>query len=165
MRRPHGVRGRLVVQPLSDVEGRFAPGHELDLVTADGRRRPVEIAQAAPHGADLLVSLVGLDDRDAAESLRGATFEVSRAETPAAPDGAFYYFELIGCRCADREAGELGVVEDVVEDGGGLLLAVGDGARTILVPFVGSFLRSVDVEARRIDLELPEGLIDSCAST
>ena len=165
VRRPHGVHGRLVVQPLSDVEDRFAPGRRLVVVSSDGRRRPVEVADAAPHGRDLLVRLVGFDDRDAAEELRGASLEVSRAETPAAPDGSFYYFELIGCECADRVAGQLGVVDDVLEDGGGLLLEITDGSRTLLVPFVSSYLRSVDVAARRIELDLPEGLIESCAST
>ena len=165
MRRPHGVRGTLLVQPLSDVEDRFAPGNELLLVSAEGRRQRVEVAHSALHGGDLLLSLVGFDSRDAVESLRGATLEVSRTATPAAPEGAFYYFELIGCECSDLNEGLLGVVEGVIEDGGGLLLKVSDGPRIVLVPFVQSFIRSIDVPARRIELELPEGLIDSCAST
>ncbi len=165
VRRPHGVHGGLVVEPLSNVPGRFAPGTELVLVSADGRRQPVEVARSAPHGRRLLVSLVGYEDRDAVEPLRGAVLEVSRAATPSAPEGAFYYFELVGCECADLDRGGLGTVSDVIEDGGGLLLEVSDGARTLLVPFVRSFIRSVDIAGRRIELELPEGLIDSCAST
>lgn len=165
MRRPHGVRGRLLVQPLTDVEGRFGPGRKLELVSADGRRQVVEVAHSAVHGQDLLLSLVGFDSRDAVEALRGSTFEVRRTDTPSAPEGSFYYFELVGCECSDAEAGVLGVVENVIEDGGGLLLEVSTEARTILVPFVRSFIRSIDVAGRRIELELPEGLIDSCAST
>lgn len=165
MRRPHGVRGGLLVQPLSDVEGRFAPGNRLQLVTTDGRRQLVEVARSAPHGGDLLLSLVGFDSRDDVEPLRGATLEVDRADTPSAPEGSFYYFELIGCECSDLNEGVLGVVDRVIEDGGGLLLEVSDGPRTILVPFVQSFIREIDVADRRIEFELPEGLIDSCAST
>ncbi len=165
MRRPHGVRGALLVRPLSDVEGRFAPGTQLELVAADGGRQVVEVARAAPHAGDLLVSLVGFDSRESVDPLRGSTFEVKRADTPAAPTGAYYYFELVGCRCADLREGDLGVVERVVEDGGGLLLEVRDGTRTIPVPFVRSFIRSIDVAGRRIELTLPEGLVESCAST
>ncbi len=165
MLRPHGVHGGLVVEPLSDVPGRFAPGTELLLVSADGRRQAVEVARSAPHGRRLLMSLVGFDSRDAVEPLRNRTLEVSRDSTPSAPEGAFYYFELVGCECADLHAGGLGSVRGVIEDGGGLLLEVSDGARTLLVPFVRSFIRSVDVAGRRIELELPDGLIETCVST
>ena len=165
MRRPHGVRGAILVEALSDVPERFAPGSTLDLVTADGERRRVEVASAAPHGDSLRLTLAGLTDRDQAELLRGATLEVSRALTPAAPEGEFYYFELAGCLCVDALAGPLGTVSRVIEDGGGLLLEVVDGARTLPIPFVRAFIRSVDVAGRRIELELPEGLIEACAST
>ena len=84
---------------------------------------------------------------------------------PDAPDGEYYYFELIGCTCEDRHEGELGRVDAIVEDGGGLLLQVVADDRTLLVPFVREYLVSVDVEAQRIELELPEGLVDLCAST
>lgn len=165
MRRPHGVRGAILVEPLSDVPERFAPGSTLDLVTADGLRQSVEIVSAAPHGDALRLSLAGFTDRDRVEILRGATLEVSRDLTPAAPEGEFYYFELTGCLCVDALAGELGTVSRVIEDGGGLLLEVVDGARTLPIPFVRAFVRSVDVAGRRIELDLPEGLIEACAST
>ena len=165
MRRPHGVRGALLVRSLSEVEGRFAPGTELELVTEGGERRTVEVLHAAPHAGDLLMTLVGYESRDAVESFRGAALEVRREATPSAPEGAYYYFELVGCRCADLAEGELGTVERVVEDGGGLLLEVTDGERTIPIPFVRSFIRSIDVPGRRIELSLPEGLVESCAST
>ena len=51
------------------------------------------------------------------------------------------------------------------EDGGGLLLEVESGERRLLVPFVDAFVVKIDVAARRIDLDLPPGLVDVCAST
>ncbi len=165
MRRPHGVHGGLLIEALSDVPQRFAPGSVLDLVTADGRRRPVEVAQAAPHGDSLRVSFVGFDDRDDVEPLRGATLEVRRELTPSAPEGEFYYFELAGCVCVDRVGGTLGPVSGVIEDGGGLLLEVVDGDRTLLIPFVKAFIVAIDIPGRRIELDLPEGLIETCGST
>ena len=53
---------------------------------------------------------------------------------------------------------------DVEEDGGGLLLIVDDGERRLPVPFVRAFLEGVDVEAKRIDLALPPGLIETCGT-
>jgi 16S rRNA processing protein RimM len=165
VRRPHGIRGGVLVEVLSDVPERFAAGSLLELVTAGGHRRQVEVAQAAPHGDSLRVSFVGFDSRDDVEPLKGAGLEVRRELTPSAPEGEFYYFELAGCVCVDRVGGNLGTVTRVIEDGGGLLLEVVDGERTLPVPFVRAFIRSIDIPGRRIDLELPDGLIETCVST
>jgi 16S rRNA processing protein RimM len=82
---------------------------------------------------------------------------------PPAEPGTYYYFELLGCRCNDGGQ-DLGEVVDLVEDGGGLLLIVAHGDQRIPVPFVERFLRGVDVVGKRIDLELPPGLLETCAS-
>ncbi len=89
--------------------------------------------------------------------------EVSRNEVPPAPSGLHYFFELVGCRCVDGSAGELGEVTEVVESSGGLLLQVAhaDG-RSLLVPYVEEFLTCVDIVGRRIELKLPRGLVEAC---
>ena len=69
----------------------------------------------------------------------------------------------MGCRCHDGER-DLGTVVDLVEDGGGLLLIVDDGAQQVPVPFVEKFLREVDVARGRIVVDLPPGLLDVCVS-
>jgi 16S rRNA processing protein RimM len=165
VRRPHGVRGELLIESSSDVGGRFAAGSELQLVPKRGARRRVRVDAARSHGDGVLVRLEGFESRDDVEPLRGAHFEVERSQIPEAPEGSYYYFELIGCVCSDRHEGELGVVEGVLEDGGGLLLEVRGEGRSVPVPFVDSFLRSIDVEGRCIELELPAGLLETCAST
>ena len=69
-----------------------------------------------------------------------------------------------------HQAGDLGEVVEVIEDGGGHLLRVEKepkqeaGGLTVLIPFVDAFLRRVDIPARQIEVELPEGLIESCTS-
>jgi len=165
--RPHGVRGEVVVAVLTDVPGRFAPGNTLLLAREapeeDGPAEPVVVESERPHKSGVAVRFAGVDDRDRAEELRGAWLEVERSEVPAAPPGTYYHYELLGCRCFDGER-ELGEVVDLVEDGGGLLLIVADGERRVPVPFVASFLREVDVAAGRIELALPPGLVEACAS-
>jgi 16S rRNA processing protein RimM len=164
IRRPHGVRGEVLVESLSDVPGRFDAGSRLYLVGAGGEARVVEVASSRPHAGGLLLSFRGLDDRDAVAPYRGGKLEVERRDTPEAPAGSFYYFELVGCRCVDSKEGELGEVEDVVEDGGGLLLRVRGEERELLIPFVERYLVRVDVAGRLIALALPAGLADVCAS-
>jgi ribosomal 30S subunit maturation factor RimM len=55
-------------------------------------------------------------------------------------------------------------VEEVIEDGGGLLLLLAHEGRRLLVPFVRAYLARVDVEAGEIELRLPEGLVEACTS-
>lgn len=160
----HGVRGETAVASLSDVADRFAPGAELWLSAAGEPPRPVRVEAARPHRGHLLLKLSGVDDRDAAGALRGATLEVDPGRVPAPPAGSYYHFELVGCRCRDRQLGDLGEVVEVVEDGGGVLLAVRDGSRELLLPFVDPFVEEVDLLARLIRCDLPEGLVDTCAS-
>ncbi len=161
--RPHGLRGELSVRIESEVSGRFDPGSELLAVVPGKPTRRVKVASRRDFRGGALLTFVGIADRDAAESLRGASFEVERERVPPAEPGVYYQFELIGCRCTEGEK-DLGMVVDVVEDGGGLLLIVEDGDRRLPIPFVQSFLREVDVDRGRIDLELPAGLVETCAS-
>lgn len=165
IRRPHGVRGAVVVEVLSDHPGRFAPGSALGATAPDGRTRRLEIESATPFAGGLRIVFAGVANRDEADALRGARLEVERTEVPPPPAGSHYLFELVGCRAFDRAAGELGKVVDAVEDGGGWLLVVErSGGGRLLLPYVEKFVTRVDSAAGRIDWELPEGLIEACAS-
>lgn len=162
--RPHGIRGEVVVKSLSDVERRLTAGEKLYVITAAGDRREVEVVSSRPAKGNLVVCFEGFATRDEAEALRGAQLEVERERVPPAPAGSYYFFELIDCECWDTAAGFLGRVVDVIDDGGGLLLQVeGEGER-LLVPFVRAYLRLVDPASRRIELALPEGLVELCTS-
>lgn len=89
--------------------------------------------------------------------------EVPRSEVPEAPAGTYYHWQLLGCRCRAGSE-DLGTVVEVVEDGGGLLLICESEGRKVPVPFVAEFLREVDVAGGRIELDLPPGLLEACAS-
>ena len=162
--RPHGLRGAVLVENLSDNSRRWARDAEL-LLRHDGQAAvPVTVAEtrANPHG--LVVRFAGVESRDGAEGLRGAWLEVERGQIPAPPAGSFWVFELIGSRCVDLRHGELGVLEDLVEDGGGTMLRIVSPGAELLVPFVDRFVAGIDRAARVIRLELPEGLVEACTS-
>lgn len=162
--RPHGVRGEVVVEVLSDVPGRFRKGARVTGVREGAPPVALTVAASRVHKTGAVVRFEGVEDRDGAEELRNLDLEVPRAQVPRAPGGTYYQFELLGCLC--RNGGEeLGRVVEVVEDGGGVMLIVAREGRRVPVPFVKEFLREVDVAAGRIDLALPEGLLETCAST
>lgn len=167
--RPHGIQGEVVVEVLSDVPDRLAPGRRL-LLTRDAPpalpATSVVVRSERPHKSGALIRFEGIADRNQAEELRGAWLEVLQSEVPEPPAGTYYQYQLLGCRCFDRGT-DLGEVVELLEDGGGLLLIVSDGQRRLPIPFVKEFLKGVDVSAgaaRRIDLELPPGLVETCAS-
>ncbi len=169
--KPHGLRGEVVVEPLSDVPGRLARGSRLlAVVDLDARAvsglspRELVVTAGRAHGAGRLVRFAGHETRDDAEALRGLWLQVERSAVPPAPAGTYYHYELVGCRVRDAAAGELGTVTDLVDDGGGLLLLVSDGERQVPVPFVERFLRQVDVGNGRIEVALPPGFLEACAS-
>lgn len=154
-----------MVEPLSDNPSRFAAGSVLEATTRDGRPRRLTVESASPFAGGLRVLFAGLASREEADALRGARLEVERASVPPPPAGAHYLFDLVGCRAFDRAAGELGRVVDAIEDGGGWLLVVERaGGGRLLLPYVERFVTRVDPAAARIDWELPEGLIEACAS-
>jgi 16S rRNA processing protein RimM len=164
--RPHGLKGEVVVEVLSDVPGRLDPGERLLASRPGGKESPprtLTVASSQPHKTGARVRFEGITDVDGAEALRNLTLEVERSQVPPAEPGTYYYFELLGCRCFDGGE-DLGEVVDLVEDGGGLLLIVAGDVGNVPVPFVERFLRGVDVAAKRIDLELPPGLLETCAS-
>ncbi|HEX9942887.1 MAG TPA: ribosome maturation factor RimM [Thermoanaerobaculia bacterium] len=161
--RPHGVRGEVVVEVLSDVPGRFKKGSRITGVREGAPPISLTVAASRAHKSGAVVRFEGYEDRDQAGELRGLDLEVPRSEVPKAPRGTYYQFELLGCLC--RNGGEeLGRVVEVVEDGGGVMLIVEGEGQRVPVPFVKEFLRKVDVAAGRIDLALPPGLLETCAS-
>ncbi len=162
--RPHGIRGEVRIEVHSDVPGRFDLGRELMLRGLDAEPRAVRVASFRTARGGGIVRFDGWRTRDQAESLRGARLEVPLAEVPPSPEGLYYHFELVGCRCLDADSGDLGEVTAVIEDGGGVLLEVSGAAKTLPVPFVDAFLDSVDVAGKTIRLRLPPGLVETCSS-
>lgn len=106
--KPHGIRGELVVLPLTDIPDRFAVGAALEL---DGR--PVTVAGVREHQGRLLVRLEGVVDRTAAELLRGLALTAE----PVDPDELEHYLvsELVGARVTTADGTALGTVRALIE--------------------------------------------------
>ncbi len=164
VRRPHGLRGEVVLTLLSDVPHRLEEGSELQLVLPSGERKDVVIKTVRVQKGSAVVGFAGSKNREDAETFRGARLEVPRDLVPPSPEGSYYFFELLNCACNDCREGYLGRVVEVVEDGGGLILRVDDGGRELMIPFVRAYLKRVDIGTGTIEVDLPEGLVETCTS-
>jgi len=143
----HGLRGEVVVLVLSDNPERFASGSSVFL--EDGRE--LRVRAARPSGARLLVSFDGVEDRTAAERLRGASLVVPESMLPALPEGEYWPHELEGCRVVTESGRTLGAVTEVVSNPANDLWVVVDETGTeTLVPAIREVVIEVDVRARRV---------------
>lgn len=105
-----------------------------------------------------MLKLRGIDSISDAERLVGSEVRIPGSEVPPAVEGAYYTFDLKGCRVYTPAGEWLGAVSGWIETSGTELLVVEHEGGELLIPFAEAFLKSVDVEAKRIVVELPEGL-------
>ncbi|GAB2755996.1 ribosome maturation factor RimM [Salinifilum aidingensis] len=160
--KPHGIRGELVVDPLTDSpELRFAAGCALEARRRGGRTaHNVTVASVRPHGGRMLLSLREVASRDEAEQWRGVLLVAHVDPDEAAEDPEeFHDHQLEGLRVDDRAGRRLGEVREVVHTPAGELLAVRtpDEAE-VLVPFVAEIVPELDLERGYVVVAPPEGL-------
>jgi 16S rRNA processing protein RimM len=159
--RPRGNRGELTVRSQTDVPGRLESLKRMQVKLADGSDVEVEIEQAWEHKGDWVLKFAGVDSIDAADRFKGADIWVSRSERANLPEGDFFQSDLLGCAVIDANTGRrLGSVQGWQRYGRPPLLEVSVEGREVLVPFVDAICRKVDMEARAITVELPDGLLD-----
>jgi len=152
----HGVRGALRVKSFTaEPEDIAAYGP----VTDEAGRRDFMLRIVGQSRGDLVIKVDGINDRDAAEALKGTRFYVARAVLPETEADEFYHADLIGLR-AENEGGEtLGTVRAVHDHGAGTLIEIRaqDGAE-LLVPFTRAAVPVVDLEAGRVVVVPPDGV-------
>jgi 16S rRNA processing protein RimM len=167
--RAHGVKGEVSVEPRTDEpERRFADGAVLATRTPRGdephsAQRPASLTvrRTRWHQSRLLVTFEGVEDRTAAEALRGLSLavRVDPAETPEDPE-EYYDHQLVGLAVSTTDGDPVGEVADVMHGTGQDLLAVRtpDG-REVLVPFVTALVPVVDVTGGRVEVADRPGLL------
>jgi len=177
--RPHGIHGQVVVDVRTDEpEQRFAPGSVLitdpggtvlgrraEPPAGDGAWQPppeLTVEEVRPHQGRLIVTFKGIHGRDLAEALRRVVLCVDSEQLPAITDpDEFHDHQLMGLAVVDEAGEPLGEVVRIDHAPAADLLVVRrpDGA-TALVPFVRPIVPAVDLAARRVVINPPDGLFD-----
>ena len=159
--RPHGIRGEVVVEVTTDEPAaRFTPGAAL--VTDPATAGPLTIEAVRPHQGRLIVAFEGVPDRDGADALRGVKLCVDSADVPLPTDPDEYHdFQLVGLAAVSSSGEALGEIVRVAHGpGADLLVLRRPGGSDALVPFVKAIVPTVDLDAGRVVLTPPEGLLD-----
>jgi len=168
-----GRHGEVAVEVHSDVPGRLhaglrvfalaassaASGSTIAGATKDAARRELKIEDAWPHKSYVVLKFAGVDSISEAELLLGSELQVPLAERAELESGAAYVSDLVGCTVFDRGR-EVGAVKDVRFGAGEAPLLVVEAGAEFEIPFAQAFLVSVDLEGKRIEMNLPEGLLD-----
>ncbi len=127
-------------------------------------RRELQLEDFWPHQGRMVLKFAGVDSISDAETLVGCEVQIPLADRAELEPGASYIADLVGCSVFVVEsegARELGRVEDVQFGAGEApLLSVRAGKREYLLPLANEYLRSLDVRARRIEMVLPEGMLE-----
>jgi len=151
----HGLRGEVSIQNRSDNPDRWVDGGTV--LTEDGAA--LAIASIRRHGRRLLVRFGGVEDRTAAERLRGTVLVVPESWLPELPPGEWWAHELEGCEVRTDAGRDLGVVREVVANpANDLWVAVDPDGRETLIPALSDLLLDVDVDRRTILVREVPGL-------
>lgn len=159
VRRAHGLRGDVLVRPLTDDPDRFVVGAQFD--TDESPPRTFEVVEVRPHSEGVLLRIRQLASRNAAEAVRGVTFTIAAAERRQLEDDEFWPEQLEGLTAVDATGTPLGEVAEVINGVGQdrLRIATPDG-RSVEVPFVAAIVGVVDLAGGEIRMDPPPGLFD-----
>jgi 16S rRNA processing protein RimM len=157
----HGLRGLLKLRCFTErPEDVAAYGPVFD---RNGRRFELEVIGPAPGG--VLARAQGIEDRNAAEALRGTELFVPRSALPELAPEEFYYSDLEGMEALRADGSHFGVVHGVANFGAGdLIEVVADDGQRISLPFTREIVPSIDLERRRLVVQPPDELVAEATS-
>lgn len=157
IRRPHGVRGELIMDIHTDFPERLRAGSKVFL---GEEHKPAKLASARPHGTSLLVAFQGLDSPETAGALRNTWVYVAAADRPPLPEGKIYRHQAIGLRVITDDGRELGQLADIFETGANNVYVVKTAdEKEILLPVIPEVVLGIDVEKGEIKVHLLDGLV------
>lgn len=171
IRCPQGRKGEVFAEILTDFPEKFAERKRLWLVNPSAPEieiREMELSGYWLHKGGMVLHFSGVDSITAAEAFSGLLVAIPRTERSQLGEDEAYISDLIGCTLFDvadvgsagAQSAVVGCIEDVDRTSGPVaLLVVRRGSEEVLVPFAKSYLRRMDLVAKRIEMELPEGLI------
>jgi 16S rRNA processing protein RimM len=158
--RTQGRRGEVAAELQTGFRERFRGGFRVFALDERNQRQELVVEDCWPHKGLVVLKFRGVENISQAETLIGCEVQVPRQERLPLPAGEVYVSDLVGCAVLDRGA-EVGRIADVqFGSGDAPLLVVKAGKKEHLLPFAEAYLVKVDVERKRVEMNLPEGMLE-----
>lgn len=136
----------------------FALGDSTKQSGAAERRR-LDLDEHWFHKGMVVLKFAGVDSISDAETLLGSEIQIPRSERAALGSDEFYVSDLAGCTVTDSGK-EIGRIKDVQFGSGEAPLLVVQGEKEYLVPFAAAYIEKIALEQKRLEMKLPEGLLE-----
>ncbi|HZU86101.1 MAG TPA: ribosome maturation factor RimM [Anaerolineaceae bacterium] len=154
LRRPHGVKGDIIMDVLTDFPQRLRRGKK---VFVGPQHTPQVIRGIRAIDQALLVSFEGFEDCDQVGVLRNLEVYVQAASLPELPEGEYYYHQLIGLRVVDETGNMLGELAEILETGANDVYVVHDAqGKEILLPVIDEVVLEIDLARGEIRVRPPD---------
>jgi 16S rRNA processing protein RimM len=155
----HGLRGDLKVLPHTLAADSLAHAQLIYLRDRDDAIAPYVPTRTSLHKGSVLLSLEGVDSVPLAEVLIGQSVLMDLNDLPELPGGEYYWHELQGLAVFDRTRGDIGILRRMFTTSAHDIYEVDGRFGEVLIPVVDRFIVKIDLDEKRIQVDLPEGLI------
>jgi len=156
----HGLKGALRIRPDNPDSDTLEQAARVFLESAGETRAFRLTGLTRLNATTRRITLEGVNDVNAAESLKGAVVMLAAEDVPAAKPGEFYYYEAIGCQVFLTDGSRIGIIEEIFSNGAQDIWVVREGEREVLVPVIEDVVKAMDFAARRVTIEPIPGLLD-----
>ncbi|HEX3153044.1 MAG TPA: ribosome maturation factor RimM [Candidatus Angelobacter sp.] len=162
-----GRHGEVAATLLTDFPELFESRRKLFALTdsrkhsgaAEPNRRKLDLDEHWFHKGMVVLKFTGVDSMSDAETLVGSEIQIPRSERAALGSDEFYVSDLIGSTVTDSHR-EIGRIKDVQFGSGEAPLLVIEGEKEYLVPFAAAYIEKIALEQKRLEMKLPEGLLE-----
>ena len=158
----HSLKGEVKVISSTDFEEQcFEKGTELLITRGNQVVKEVTVESYRTHKNNLLVKFVGIDSIEEAEKLKNLQIKIDSDNIGELEENEFYFHEIIGCEVFDENGKSLGEISEILTPGANDVWVIkSQNGKEILIPYIEDVVKKIDVENKKIDIEVMEGLID-----
>ncbi|MCR4305154.1 MAG: ribosome maturation factor RimM [Gallionella sp.] len=149
----HGIRGWVRIQPYTEHLDSLLDYKSWWIGHEHGPWREVEVQHSELHNKTLAAQLPDCQDRTAAEKLKGLLVAIPRSSLPKQSNDEYYWSDLIGLAVVNEAGVTLGTVAKLLETGANQVLSVTGDSGEILIPFVATAIRQVDLKNKTIHVD------------
>ena len=158
LRKPHGLRGDLLLEVYTDFPERLKPG---TTIFAGDKYQPLKITRRRPTNDGMILGFEGISTPEEAGKYRATVVYVPTADRPMLPEGQYYHHEMIGLTVLDETGTVLGELTEIIITGANDVYVVTPAeGKDILLPALKEVILAIDLSAKTMRVHLLPGLID-----